>query len=130
MHGVIISDALRVPWLAIEPHDPNHRAKWGDWASVLGVDIKFHALGPSNAIEWLMSRFWSHRRMVYRLRKRRNLLFDFGLGRPLPGAVKALRNVGSAGQLSPDAAIEAVTQAMLLQLDQLKRDYPHTQAAT
>lgn len=129
MHGVIISDALRVPWQAIEPNDPNHRAKWQDWASALGVDIEFKTLGPSNGIEWLMSRFWGRRRMVYRLRRRRGLLFKLGFGRPLAGAGKALASAVSKGQLSSDAALEAATGAMLVQLERLKRDHPTNPAA-
>ncbi len=124
MHGVIVADALRVPWKAIEPFDPNHRAKWQDWASVLDVSIDFARLGPSNAIEWAMSHFWNRRRMIFRLRKRTPLLRKLGLGAAFPAAARALKALGTAsGQLSPDAAIEQATARMQVEVERLRRDY-------
>ncbi|MBB3137816.1 succinoglycan biosynthesis protein ExoV [Rhizobium pisi] len=124
MHGVIIADALRVPWKAILPHDPNHRNKWQDWASVLDLNIDFQRLGPSNALEWLMSFFWGKRRFVYALRKRRDKFFSFGFGLPLATAIGALKTASrAAGQLSSDTSIERVTSRMLVELDRLKTDF-------
>ena len=40
MHGAIVSDALRVPWIAIKPIQNTHRAKWFDWASALDLEVK------------------------------------------------------------------------------------------
>lgn len=125
MHGCIVADALRVPWIAIEPLDPNHRAKWQDWASVLDLDIAFSRIGPSNLIEWVMARFWSNRRVIYAMRRRKAMLARFGGDTLLPGAVAALKRLkGSAGQLSPDAAIERATARMVEEVARLRRDYP------
>lgn len=130
MHGVIIADALRVPWQAVLPHDPNHRNKWQDWASVLDVNIDFKPLGPSNGLEWLMSFFWKKRRIIYALRKRRDFLFGLGLGRPLPSAINALKEAShSKGQISSNAAIERATNRMLAELQRLKADFPPLAAA-
>lgn len=124
MHGVIVADALRVPWLAIEPLDPNHRAKWQDWASVLDLDIRFGKLGPSNAIEWVMTHFWRKRRIIYAMRKRRAKLAALGGAIPSPFAVRALRTMkGRQGQLSPDAAIERATERMRVEVERLKESY-------
>ena len=38
LHGIIVADALRVPWIAIRPLAPIHRPKWFDWAETLDVD--------------------------------------------------------------------------------------------
>lgn len=124
MHGIIVSDALRVPWVAIKPQDPNHHAKWLDWASVLGVSIDFCTLGPSNLLEWLMGRFWKQRRVIYQLRKQRGLLFKCGADAVLPGAVRALKNAAQkSGQLSSDAALDDVTAKMVQMVARFKQDY-------
>lgn len=124
MHGVIVADALRVPWRAIEPLDPNHRAKWQDWASVLDLDIRFTPLGPSNPIEWVMTHFWQKRRVIYAMRKRRAFLRKLGGAMALPGAVRALRALkGTEGQLSPDAAIQRATERMQAEVVRLRESY-------
>lgn len=124
MHGVIVADALRVPWRAVEPLDPNHRAKWQDWASVLDLDIDFTPLGPSNAVEWVMTHFWQKRRIIYAMRKRRERLRRLGGGIPFYSAVHAMRAMkGSSGQLSPDSAIERATDRMQAELGRLKESY-------
>ena len=51
LHGIIAADALRVPWIAIQPLAPIHRPKWVDWAESLDKPIRFHALPPSTALE-------------------------------------------------------------------------------
>lgn len=52
LHGVIVADALRVPWIAIRPLVRVHRAKWVDWADTMEVGIRFQALPASTLSEW------------------------------------------------------------------------------
>ncbi len=51
LHGVIVADALRVPWIAIEPQAAIHRSKWLDWAESLKLSIDFHRVYPSSLLE-------------------------------------------------------------------------------
>jgi succinoglycan biosynthesis protein ExoV len=51
MHGAIVADALRVPWIGIVPFFPQHRAKWEDWALSLDVALRPSVLPPSNLLE-------------------------------------------------------------------------------
>ena len=51
LHGVIVADSLRVPWIAIRPLAPIHRPKWTDWAETLDLSIAFRDLPPSTALE-------------------------------------------------------------------------------
>jgi len=51
LHGVIVADVLRVPWIAIRPLARIHRAKWTDWAESLDLTIEFRDLCPSSALE-------------------------------------------------------------------------------
>lgn len=51
MHGAITADALRVPWIGVEPIHPRHRAKWFDWTESLDIPYRPHPLRPSTALE-------------------------------------------------------------------------------
>jgi succinoglycan biosynthesis protein ExoV len=51
MHGAIVADALRVPWIGIVPFFPQHRAKWDDWAQSLAIRLAPRTLPPSNLLE-------------------------------------------------------------------------------
>ncbi len=53
MHGVIVADALRVPWIALRPQARAHRPKWLDWVGALDLDLSFRPLPASSSREWM-----------------------------------------------------------------------------
>jgi succinoglycan biosynthesis protein ExoV len=53
LHGVIVADALRVPWVAVSPFAPIHMAKWRDWSEAMSVAVDFAVLPPSCFAEQL-----------------------------------------------------------------------------
>ncbi|MBD8065211.1 pyruvyl transferase [Devosia sp. PTR5] len=51
MHGAIVADALRTPWISAKPIFWGHHMKWLDWSSALGIDLRMQELAPSNVLE-------------------------------------------------------------------------------
>lgn len=40
MHGAIVADAMRTPFIPVTPTHPSHRYKWEDWARSVELDLK------------------------------------------------------------------------------------------
>ncbi len=53
MHGAIVADAFRVPWIPALTSSRFNLFKWQDWASSLGVSPAFHALPQIGAADLL-----------------------------------------------------------------------------
>jgi succinoglycan biosynthesis protein ExoV len=62
LHGVIVADALRVPWVALTPVAPIHRAKWQDWAESVDLTVRFQALPAASLGEYVETTFPVRRR--------------------------------------------------------------------
>ncbi len=119
MHGAIMADTLRVPWIAVRPLAAVHRAKWQDWAGALGMTIRFQQLPPSSPREWAsVSRLASRRPVRGTLR----LLAECGSRRLLERAADALRRIAAGpGQLSGLAALQRSQERMLTCLEAARR---------
>ncbi|WPC72885.1 polysaccharide pyruvyl transferase family protein [Vibrio porteresiae] len=51
MHGAIVADALRIPWIAVSSAEKINTFKWNDWCSTIGLEyhpIKLMSLWPSS----------------------------------------------------------------------------------
>ena len=118
LHGIIVADALRVPWVAIRPLQPINRPKWQDWAETVNVVPRFAILPPSAVAEW----FSRLPVLASRLRRHAQRL---PVGEPMIArAARALAQAARAEpQLSPEAALERCQSRMLDAVAQLRR-YP------
>jgi hypothetical protein len=56
MHGAIVADALRTPWVAARPIYGGHHMKWLDWAGALDIDLRMNPLKPTSVLEYYIGR--------------------------------------------------------------------------
>ncbi|MHA6730285.1 polysaccharide pyruvyl transferase family protein [Devosia sp. A369] len=56
MHGAIVADALRTPWIGARPIYGGHHSKWLDWAGALDLDVQLNALKPSSVLEYYIGK--------------------------------------------------------------------------
>jgi succinoglycan biosynthesis protein ExoV len=55
MHGAIVADTLRTPWLAVRPIHSENATKWADWAEAVGLELAPQPLLPSSLFELYVS---------------------------------------------------------------------------
>lgn len=68
MHGVILSDTMRVPWIALEPINKVHRNKWFDWSESMAMQLDFVKLPVSGVLD-----YWSAKTGSYAASKKAHL---------------------------------------------------------
>lgn len=123
LHGIIVADALRIPWIAIQPLAPIHRSKWLDWAETLHLDIAFRRICPSTALERAyltpLSRFHLGRGLLTRESRR---LRDLARARFVEQAAERLyRAARSEPVLSAGTALDLGQSRMLEAVAALRR---------
>lgn len=115
LHGVIVADALRVPWIAIQPLARVHRAKWSDWADSVSLRPRFHALPASTLSEWVNTSHLStwHASRTW-LDRHQHRLEKITSERLIARAAKALRTAaGATPQLSAESTLDRCQSRML-----------------
>ncbi len=124
MHGAIVADAMRVPWVALRPLVQVHRAKWHDWADTLGLAVRFQPLPPSSLVERLhASRLAATHAGRRLLAGARPMLDGVAQWRFVERAARALAVASRAEpQLSDATTLDRSRSRMLERLDALRRD--------
>ena len=107
LHGAIVSDCLRIPWIAVRPIVESHRKKWLDWASSLEINLQAKQLVPSSQSE-ARNAIWTRIRGPIKTLLASNFL-TIGLlnGSPQTEAPEFYRNDKNSSQVSrnmPDVA--------------------------
>jgi succinoglycan biosynthesis protein ExoV len=115
LHGVIVADAMRVPWIAIRPSNSVHRPKWLDWADTMDVRPRFGVLPASNLFEWAgTSRLNAFHAVRSWLSRRETALRQLSPERFAARAGQALRLAARAApQLSANTALDRCQTRML-----------------
>jgi succinoglycan biosynthesis protein ExoV len=115
LHGVIVADALRVPWIAMRPLARIHWPKWSDWADTMDLHPRFHVLPASTLLEWTgTSRLRSFHAARVWLDRRENALRAMSPERLITRASQALRlTARAAPQLSTAATLDRCQSRML-----------------
>jgi len=64
MHGAIVADALRVPWVAVRMYSQFLDFKWNDWSQSINVPLTVATIPPvfTNPLAW-------RRQMVHRWKR-------------------------------------------------------------
>ncbi|WEX08172.1 polysaccharide pyruvyl transferase family protein [Chelativorans sp. AA-79] len=120
MHGAIVADALRTPWVAVKPINPSHRAKWQDWSGALSHEVRFSDLLPSSLVEFYIGMTGGRRGAA---NGRVGRLGRSALARPLNklfthrAAAHLQRMARTEPQLSRDEHVSGVTERALAALD-------------
>lgn len=112
MHGAIVADAVRTPWVAVRPIHGSNSDKWLDWAEALDLSLRPHALWPTSLLEsWLvLTRTQkNHGPRAYRWNASRPAAPVNAVLTRL-AARQLTRLARQTPQLSGDAAIERVTE--------------------
>jgi succinoglycan biosynthesis protein ExoV len=123
MHGAIVADAMRTPWIAVRTMHAVHRYKWFDWARSLEIDYRPAFLMPSNGRE-----AWAAATGRSGSGPRARRFLGSGAARPVNAACQhmaaqsLLRLARRDPQLSSDAAIERATERALSAVDRLVRE--------
>lgn len=123
MHGAIVADAMRIPWIALRPIAPVHRTKWLDWADTLELDVRFHRLAASSRWERLFACLGSSRRATALLDRAGPALAGTARRGLIEQAAQTLAAAATAPpQLSAVRALERCRTRMLECLDNLRRN--------
>jgi succinoglycan biosynthesis protein ExoV len=123
LHGVVVADALRVPWVAVAPFTPAHTAEWDDWAGAMSIDMDFARLAPSSLAEqFRLTRLAAKPRTRAVLDRHERLLRAIAAERFADRAAKALSRAACAvPRLSDDRTLARSRACMRVALDGMRR---------
>lgn len=122
MHGAIVADALRTPWVAVTPIAKEHRFKWRDWAESLDIPLRAHTLFPSTTREaWSALSGGQGMGRTTRRFDRSAVVAPLNLALRHAAARALQRLVRQEPQLSADAAIARATERALAAVEAVRR---------
>jgi succinoglycan biosynthesis protein ExoV len=124
MHGAIVADTLRVPWIPVLPIEHAHQDKWLDWAEAMNLSLRRPRLIPSTPTEMHIAT--SYRPRLGPLSRHFASSALSRVAKPLLtyAAAQRLTNIAKEyPSLSADSLLETAVQKMQDKLSQLKHKY-------
>jgi succinoglycan biosynthesis protein ExoV len=123
MHGAIVADALRTPWIAANPINARHHAKWQDWAASLDIDLRFQPLAPTSVMEFYVGLSGGRGKVDGRAGRISRSALSRPVNRMLTEQAAArLRKIAAAEpQLSRDTRVGEATERAVQALDEFVR---------
>lgn len=124
MHGAIVADALRVPWIAVQPFHDVHRFKWFDWADTLDLHLDPVVLSPSSLREARVAGGGPVQEQPIDVKEAESLkLKTVDLPYTLQAAASLYRAARREPQLSSDVAMDRVVDKLQINADLIMQDY-------
>ncbi len=127
MHGAIVADALRVPWIPVLPFEAHHRMKWLDWAEALDVSVSHQVAWPSSLREAWMLRMQRRGKVLDRLPHLATQALDWGFVRT--AALRLATLVKRPPTLSTDAALDRASERLEDSVRQILSDHQPRQSS-
>lgn len=121
MHGAIVADALRIPWIPVRIYPQFLPFKWLDWMGSLGLESEIHSLTPEydgtqrSMAGRLKARVLGQLRSPTRARQRM--------------ADRLVRVSRRDPILSDESRLEAAVDAMASAIDRFRKDLEDREAA-
>ena len=124
MHGAIVADALRVPWVPVLPFHRSHRFKWSDWAGALEINLRPYPTFPATLHDLWVSKTGRDGNWM----SSKNRLVQLAVGAAndtLPYvAARGLRRLSEMEPvLSSDIALARAIAKLEEAADQIRRDF-------
>ncbi|WEK05803.1 MAG: polysaccharide pyruvyl transferase family protein [Candidatus Devosia phytovorans] len=123
MHGAIVADALRTPWIGAKPIYGGHHRKWLDWSGALDLDVRLNELKPTSVLEYYIGRTNRGGELGKVGKFNRSALATIPNRILTASAARHLQKMAKLEpQLSSDAKIAEVTERALAAVDGFVRE--------
>ena len=118
LHGAIVADAFRVPWVAVRGYRSVLESKWDDWCASLGMTYNPIGLPPLYSATSLREKFGRGGNLLAMPLERIN---PFLVARTQQVLTRIQQN--PTVRLSTDTALERANARMLEQVARFRREY-------
>jgi succinoglycan biosynthesis protein ExoV len=123
MHGAIVADAMRTPWIPVLPIHSRHHGKWLDWSDSLSIELRPHRIRPTSLMEFYVGISGGRGKIEGRAGRvsRSRLAAPANKVLTYLAAERLRKLAGREPQLSRDAVIEHATIRAMEALDRFVR---------